>query len=89
MNIGKCMATCAFVGTNPTEARITSGLPVTRAQFHEALVQRLWRRHFGHIPPLSAERLNTGACRLAVTDSPVTSKREWSLPYYLYIKSAS
>ncbi len=37
-------------------------------------------RNRGHIPPLSAERLNTGACPLAVTDSPVTSKREWSLP---------
>jgi hypothetical protein len=27
MNAGKCMATCAFLGTNPADEPITSGLP--------------------------------------------------------------
>ena len=30
----------------PLPYPITEGLPVTRAQFHEASVKRLWRRHF-------------------------------------------
>ena len=32
MNAGKCMATCAFLGTNPADEPITSGLPVTREE---------------------------------------------------------
>src|ERR1700740_3612435 len=34
---------------------VTEELHVTRAQFHEALVQRLWRRHFDEYPTRSKQ----------------------------------
>ena len=36
----------AFVATNRKGESITSGLPVTQPQFHEAPVKRLWQVRF-------------------------------------------
>jgi hypothetical protein len=40
----------------PLPNRVMSELPVTRAQFHEAPVKRLWLRHFDESPTTSSSR---------------------------------